>query len=163
MPSQLMKLSTDAINSNGIFDPRYTCDLDNSSPELRWENIPPGTAGYALIAEDRDAPQGIFTHWIIYNIPGDIHHLPAGIPPQELLPKGIRQGINSFGKLGYSGPCPPSGDRAHRYFFRLFALNQLPEIEHRVQREALLNVLKPYILATVDFVGLYQRVIQRAG
>jgi Raf kinase inhibitor-like YbhB/YbcL family protein len=111
----LFTISTDAIDDRGIFDPRYTCDQDNSSPELRWQDVPPGTAGFALIAEDLDAPSGIFAHWVIYNIPPELLHLPAGIPPQESLPNGIRQGLNSFGKLGYSGPCPPARDRAHRY------------------------------------------------
>src|SRR5690348_5845703 len=113
-------LNTDALDRNGFFDPRYTCDADNSSPELRWSVIP-GAAAYALLAEDvsLDDP---FAHWVVYRIPAAVHHLPAGIPNQERLPNGICQGINSLGKLGYAGPCPPSGDRPHRYIFRLYSL-----------------------------------------
>lgn len=156
-------LTTDSISENGNIDPRYTCDLDNSSPELHWENIPPGTAGFALIAEDQDSPKGPFTHWLIYNISANIHHLPAGIPPQDSLPNGIRQGMNSFGKLGYGGPCPPPQDQAHRYVFRIIALNHLPSLPPRLQRDHLLRAIQPYILATATVTGLYQRTIQRAG
>ncbi len=120
----MMNLMTDAIRPNGYFDSRYTCDIDNSSPEIRWEHPPEGTAAFALIAEDPDAPHGLFTHWVIHNIPAEVRHLPAGIPPQEALPNGIHQGANSYGKLGYAGPCPPPGDRAHRYLFKLYALTR---------------------------------------
>jgi Raf kinase inhibitor-like YbhB/YbcL family protein len=161
-PSPL-KLSTDAIDEQGLFDSRYTCDLDNSSPELRWENVPEDTTGFALIAEDLDASIPVFTHWVVYNIPGKVHHLPAGIPPQESLPNGIRQGINGLGKLGYAGPCPPIGDRIHRYRFRLYALNRLPEIPQRVQKEDLLRTIDPYLIATAEIIGKYRRVLQRAG
>src|SRR5690349_20194258 len=126
-----MRLSTDAIDSNGFFDPRYTCDADNSSPELRWDDPPQGTAGFALIADDPDAPGGTFTHWVVYNIPAKVAHLPTGIPPQDTLPNGIRQGTNGQQKLGYAGPCPPPGDAPHRYRFRLYALKALPELPQR--------------------------------
>lgn len=160
---QTMSISTDAIDENGSIDPRYTCDLDNSSPELRWKNAPPNTKGFALLVEDMDAPEGIFTHWIIYNIPVSISHLPAGIPPQDSLPNGIRQGINGFGRLGYSGPCPPLEDKAHRYFFTLYSLSYLPELPRRIQRDELVKVIQPYTLAMANMIGIYQRVIQRAG
>src|ERR1700761_1188540 len=130
-------LETDAIQDNGFFDPRYTCDIDNSSPELRWSNPPSGTVGYALIAEDLDHPKQM-AHWVIFNIPVVVQHLPAGIPPQESLPNGIRQGLNGWGKLGYSGPCPPQHSHPHSYVFRLYALSKLPEISHRPTRDELI-------------------------
>lgn len=158
-----MSLSTDAIDSSGFFDPRYTCDLDNSSPELRWENPPPEAAGFALLVEDPDAPHGLFTHWVVYHIPASIHHLPAGVPAQETLPNGIKQGINSFGKLGYGGPCPPIGHGVHRYIFRLYALRSLPDIPSRVSREQMLSAIEPYVMSTAELMGRYQRVVQKAG
>lgn len=158
-----LSLATDALGADGLFDPRYTCDIDNSSPELRWDSTPEGTSSFVLIAEDVDAPSGVFTHWVVYNIPSDVHHLPAGIPPQEALPNGIKQGINSFGKLGYSGPCPPLQDRPHRYYFRLIALGQTPTIPPRVKREDLLAIIEPYIIGTAHVMGRYQRVVQKAG
>jgi Raf kinase inhibitor-like YbhB/YbcL family protein len=158
-----MKITTDAIDSRGFFDPRYTGDFDNSSPELRWDDAPDGTKCFALIAEDPDAPKGLFTHWVIYNIPAQIRHLPAGIPAQETLPNGIRQGVNSFGKLGYGGPHPPAGDKPHRYYFRLYALREQPEFTPRATREQLLELIEPYVITTAELMGRYQRLLQRAG
>ncbi len=163
VPPHRLLLTTDALHSNGFFDPRYTCDYDNSSPELRWQGPSEITRGFVLIAEDPDAPHGLFTHWVVYNIPAHVHHLPAGIPAQESLPNGIRQGTNSFGKLGYAGPCPPVGDRAHRYFFRLYALRELPEIPSRAKREQVIEVIMPFIHSTAEVMGRYQRHMQKVG
>ena len=158
-----MELYTDAVEGNGYFDSRYTCDLDNSSPELRWKEIPDGAVCFAMLAEDPDAPKGVFTHWVIFNIPVSVHHLPAGIPAQESLPNGIRQGLNSAGKLGYAGPCPPLGDKPHRYTFRLFALRAFPEIPHRASREQLLEAINSVIITTAEVTGRYQRAMLKAG
>ena len=158
-----MEITTDAFDRGGFFDPRYTCDFDNSSPELRWKNVPEEAKCFVLIAEDPDASKGTFTHWVVYNIPAHVHHLPAGIPAQETLPNGIRQGLNGFGKLGYGGPCPPAGDRAHRYVFKLFALRDLPEIPSRANREQVLSIIDPFIIHVSELVGRYQRAIQKAG
>jgi Raf kinase inhibitor-like YbhB/YbcL family protein len=158
-----MQLTTDALDSRGYLDPRYTDDFDNSSPELRWEGVPPATQCLALICEDPDAPQGVFTHWVIYNIPAQIHHLPAGIPAQEALPNGIRQGNNSYGKLGYSGPNPPLGNPAHRYYFKLYALRERPEIPARATSEQIRKAMAPYILDSAELMGRYGRTIQKAG
>ncbi len=157
-------LNTDAIDEKGFFDPRYTCDIDNSSPELRWQGEPEGTAGFALIAESMDISQGGFVHWVVYNIPNDVHHLPTGIPPQDALPNGIRQGLNGYNKLGYSGPCPPKNSRPQRYLIRLFALKELPDPPVRAKADQLLKLIDGLVLATADITGLYQRVmIERAG
>lgn len=161
-----MRLLTDSFDPNGFVDPRYTCDVDNSSPELRWDEIPEGTAGFAAVVEDPDAksPSGEpFAHWVVYGIPLEIHHLPAGIPPQDTLPNGIRQGLNGFGKLGYSGPCPPHGSKSHRYIFRVYALRAMPEIPSRAPREQLLSIIAPFVISTGEIMGKYARVIQRAG
>ena len=155
-------IETDAIQNNGFFDPRYTCDIDNSSPHLRWSNPPEGTVGYALLAEDLDHPKQI-SHWVIFNIPVVVQHLPAGIPPQEALPNGIRQGLNGWGKLGYAGPCPPPGNTIHRYRLRLLALRALPEIRQRLNREELLQAIEPFIIETATIEGRYQRMMQIAG
>jgi Raf kinase inhibitor-like YbhB/YbcL family protein len=156
------EIYTDAILDNGFFDPRYTCDVDNSSPELRWRDPPSDIAGFAIIAEDLDHPQS-FAHWVVFNIPPTIQHLPTGIPPQEILPNGIRQGLNGFGKLGYSGPCPPNHSKAHQYVFRLFALRAFPETVQRPTRDELLKAIAPYVAATVEVRGRYQRSMQIAG
>ena len=155
------RIWTDAIDDRGFFDPRYTCDVDNSSPELRWENSPEETAGFAIICE---TIEGGFVHWMVFHIPAEVHHVPAGIPPQDSLPNGIRQGLNGYGKLGYSGPCPPKDAPPQRYRIRLFALHALMEPPVRPNREQLLALIEPYVIQSVEIVGLYQRVmIERAG
>ena len=158
-----MELSTDAIQVNGEIDSRYTCDLDDSSPELRWSRAPEGTESFVLIVEDPDAAFGVFTHWLIYNIPAHIHHLPAGIPSQEIMPNGICQGVNSFGRLGYSGPCPPLGTGPHHYHFKLYALKKGPIIRSRIKRDELFREISGSILSMTEVVGTYQRMVMKAG
>jgi Raf kinase inhibitor-like YbhB/YbcL family protein len=156
-----MKLWTDAIDLAGNFDPRYTCDVDNSSPELRWTEIPEGTHSFALIAEEL-SPGG-FVHWVVYQIPPHVLHLPAGIPPQDILPNGIRQGLNGSGKLGYSGPCPPRGAvQPMASVLTLYALDQPVETESRLRREQLLSLIQGHILAQAELRGRYFRQIERA-
>jgi Raf kinase inhibitor-like YbhB/YbcL family protein len=157
-----LELFTDSINEKGFFDPRYTCDIDNSSPELRWSEPPQNTAGFALVFEDLNTPKK-FAHWVVYNIPADVRHLPTGIPPQETLPNGIRQGLNTWGKLGYAGPCPPPHADPHAYVFRLFALTSLPVFDHRPTSDELLRVITPLVLEEAQFKGRYQRMIQAAS
>jgi Raf kinase inhibitor-like YbhB/YbcL family protein len=157
-----MQITTDSIDEKGYFDPRYTCDFDNSSPELRWSDVPSDAVGFVLVAEDPDSPKTQnFAHWVVYNIPPHVHHLPAGIPAQETLPNGIRQGVNGFGKLGYGGPCPPLGDPAHRYIFKLYALKELPPIPGRATRSQVLEAIFPFVIAKAEFMGRYQRAMQQ--
>src|SRR5438046_2963383 len=116
-----MQLSSDAFRQGSTIPEQYTCKGKNISPALEWAGIPEGTKSFALIAEDPDAPIGTYTHWVAYNIPADRQNLPAGLPPASRA-EGIMQGKNDFGVVGYGGPCPPMGDKDHRYIFRLFAL-----------------------------------------
>ena len=143
MPFQL---KTDARDPQGFLDPRYTCDAG-----------PP----YALFLEDPDARSGIFTHWLIYQIPKTLHHLPAGIPPQESLPNGIRQGVNDFGKLGYGSPCPPRGDAPHRYIFKLYSLDFVPPHIARCTRDELFAVMGTHILAIAELTAFYREMASR--
>ncbi|OFZ55786.1 MAG: hypothetical protein A2428_18020 [Bdellovibrionales bacterium RIFOXYC1_FULL_54_43] len=161
-----MQLTTDALDEHGFFDPRYTCEFDNSSPELRWENPPEGTSLFAMLAEDLDSVKNDkpFSHWVIFDIPGHIRHLPAGIPPQDALPNGIRQGVNSLGKLGYTGPCPPLQDRPHRYVFRLFALRAgIATIPNRATADQLLEAIQPFTIETAEVRGSYERAVRKVG
>lgn len=141
---------------------RYTCDLDNSSPELRWSGIPDGTTSLALIVRDLDAPGGTFCHWVVYQILPHMRHLPAGIPAQELLPNGIRQGLNSTGRLGYLGPCPPVGDPPHRYVFELLALDgPLPATERRPTGHGLEALVHDRIIGRAVLEASYRRYARR--
>lgn len=171
-PASESGLSSDALDPRGFMDPRYTCDLDNSSPEIRWHLTETGATlplvkGFALIADDLDGPKTaespLYVHWLVYNIPANIRHLPAGIPAQETLPNGIRQGINSLGKLGYTGPCPPMRGGAHQYRFRLFLLRQQPDMPPRMTCMQLLAEIEPQIISSRELVCRYARTLARAG
>jgi len=157
---------TDAVDPQSReIEARYTCDLDNSSPEIRWDQLPEGTTSLALILRDLDVPgarEGSFYHWVVYQIAPHLRHLPAGIPAQELLPNGIRQGLNSTGRLGYIGPCPPQGDPSHHYVFELFALaGPLPSFEKRPTGPQLIEAIHPHILGRAVCDATYQRYARR--
>ena len=97
----------------------FTCDGAGKAPQVSWSDPPDGTKSYALIVHDPDAPDKDFVHWLLADIPGDASEIAEGSNVPEF---GV-SGKNDFGKLGYGGPCPPPGDRAHRYFFELCALD----------------------------------------
>lgn len=158
-----MNFMTDALDRHGFIDPRYTCDLDNSSPEFRWDQAPEGTAAFVLLMHDPDAPSPPFYHWVVYRIPATLRHLPAGIPPQEQLPNGIRQGQNSFGKLGYAGPCPPRQSEGHRYIIELLALSLDIDLPPRLTGAGLLEAARPFLLGRAELIGRYRRQRLHAG
>lgn len=113
---------------------KYTCDGENCSPPLTWEDPPSGTVSFVLIVRDPDAPKGTFTHWLLYNLPADSRQLSERISDQAILPDGSRQGKNDFGQVGFGGPCPPDG--THRYFFKLYALDQMLDIAPGADRKS---------------------------
>ena len=103
----------------------FGCDGANVSPSLAWKNAPAGTKSFGVTVYDPDAPTGSgWWHWIVFNIPADVTSLPAGVgnPASGQTPKGAVQSKSDFGKPGYGGPCPPQGDKPHRYIFTLWAL-----------------------------------------
>lgn len=133
---------------------RYTCDGWNMSPPLMWTHLPDETKSLALIIEDPDAPQKSWTHWVVYNISPSVHSLAEGIPAKD-LPHGCLQGKNDWGKIGYGGPCPPSG--MHRYFHHLYALNcVLPDLNNP-NKAILENEMRGHVIAKTVLTGLYQR------
>src|SRR5215210_4881542 len=98
---------------------QFTCDGANISPPLTWTGVPQEARSLALLTNDPDAPNGTFTHWVLFNLPRDIDGLPDDVPADENLDNGARQCTNSFKNIGYGGPCPPEGHGSHRYFFRV--------------------------------------------
>jgi Raf kinase inhibitor-like YbhB/YbcL family protein len=109
----------------------FGCQGANISPELRWENPPKDTKSFAVTVYDPDAPTGSgWWHWVIFNIPPSVHSLPrdAGKPDGGKAPEGSVQSMTDFAQPGYGGPCPPPGDKPHRYIFTVYALkvDQLP-------------------------------------
>ena len=135
---------------------KYTCQGQDISPQLAWSGLPTGTKSLALIMDDPDAPGGVFTHWVLFNIPPDSHELPEAVPVQARLSSGALQGNNDFGKIGYGGPCPPPG-RAHRYQFILYAIDRTLDLQAGASKEQLLNAMQGHILAQAQLTGTYQR------
>ncbi|MEM3669604.1 MAG: YbhB/YbcL family Raf kinase inhibitor-like protein [Nitrososphaerota archaeon] len=149
-------LSSKEFSDGQVIPTKYTCDGLDVSPPLQWEGYPPDTKSFVLIMEDLDAPAGIFTHWLIYNIPGNIDRLEEGVVKIEKLPNGIMQGINDFKEVGYGGPCPPPG-KPHRYIFRMYALDELLDLKPRLSKQELLNSIKNHIIGTAELSGIYSR------
>ncbi len=140
----------------------YTCKGKNISPEIHWKGAPPKTQSFVLIVEDPDAPMQVWTHWLIYNIPikkggPDIntYELTEGYPRDEVGGGGILQGLNDFRKIGYDGPCPPSG--VHRYYFKLYALDSLLAVGAGLTKEQLLTAMKGHVLAQTQLVGTFSK------
>ncbi len=132
---------------------KYTCDGENISPPLTWDDPPPEAQSFALIVRDRDAPGGVFTHWVLYNLPADKRELPAGLPRQESLPEGIHQGKNDFDQVGFGGPCPPQG--THRYFFKLYALDASLDVAPGAPEADVLRAMQDHTLTSAELMGLY--------
>ena len=128
------------------------CGGSGISPELHWNAAPPGTRSFALILHDPDAPApGGFYHWVLYDLPSSTTELPANSKVA-----GHRAGRNSFGTIGYGGPCPPPGP-AHHYHFTLYALNVQIDSPQPLTAEQLQARMRSHILAHAELVGLFQR------
>jgi Raf kinase inhibitor-like YbhB/YbcL family protein len=143
-------LSSSAFEDNGTIPSLYTCDGDNISPPLTMTGVPANAIGLALIVDDIDAPRGIFTHWTIWNILPDTSQFSAG----ENI--NFPQGVTSTGKSGYHGPCPPSGP-VHRYYFKLYALDSLLNLDERTTKTDLEQSMRGHILAQAVLIGKYSR------
>jgi Raf kinase inhibitor-like YbhB/YbcL family protein len=152
-----MKVTSTAFEVGGMLPPRFTCDSKGISPPLKWSEVPDGTQSFALICEDPDAPGGTFTHWLLYNLSAGSRDLGEGIPNDEVLSIGARQGTNSFGDVGYGGACPPQGDREHRYVFKLYALDADLALEPGAKKDQLLEAIRDHVLAETQLIGRYKR------
>jgi Raf kinase inhibitor-like YbhB/YbcL family protein len=149
-------LASPAFREGEPIPKQYTGDGKDLSPPMTWPDAPGGTQSFALICEDPDAPRKTWVHWVVYNIPAARRELAAELPKEARLADGSSQGVNDFGKVGYGGPAPPPG-KPHRYFFRLFALDQrLPEKTH-VTRDRLMAEMNGHILAEGQLIGTYGR------
>ena len=134
---------------------KYTCKGEDISPPLTWEGQPEGVVSYVLIVDDPDAPRGTFTHWVLYNIPGSLTSLPENVPKKSVTDYGL-QGRNSFGRIGYGGPCPPPG-KPHRYIFKLYALDVKLNLEAGATKKQVLKAMEGHIISQTTLIGLYGR------
>ena len=144
-----MKITSSAFQESANIPRQFTCDGSDTSPPLQIADIPSGAKSLALIVDDPDAPNGLFTHWMVWNIPPQ-----AGAIAEGSTPKGV-QGTNDFGKSGYGGPCPPSG--AHRYYFKVFALDRELDLPFGAKRGQVDAAMKGHIVAQGELMGRYSR------
>ena len=151
-----MQLTAHAFKSGTNIPERFTCDGTNLSPALTWSAPPEGTQSFALIVDDPDAPGRTWVHWVLYDLPATERELPEGIAHKGMLPSGARQGRNDFGKTGYGGPCPPPGP-AHRYFFRLYALDTELGLQAGLTRAQIDQAMRGHVVADVELMGQYRR------
>jgi len=144
-----MKILSPAFQNNQTIPTIYTCDGENFNPPLVFQQIPEGIQSLVLIVDDPDAPTGTWTHWIIFNISPNTAKI-----NENSVPEGALQGKNDFGNTEYGGPCPPVG--AHRYFFKLFALDTTINLKEGAIRKDIEKEMENHILAEEQLVGTYQ-------
>jgi len=151
-------LSSTAFKDGGRIPRKYTCDGEDVSPPLSWTTPPAKTAELALVCDDPDAPRGTFVHWVLYGLPATTTSLPEAVPTTETLPtlSGAKQGRNSAGRIGYMGPCPPSGP-PHHYHFILYALDAKLELKPGATEKELRAAMEGHVLGQAELVGLYSR------
>ncbi|CEG59725.1 YbhB/YbcL family Raf kinase inhibitor-like protein [Legionella micdadei] len=146
-----LSLESTAFISNTMIPSQYTCDGLDSSPPLAWQDSSAQTRSYVLIVDDPDAPGGTWDHWVLFNIPAAVKQLPEG----SVKPEGALDGKNSWGSLGYRGPCPPSG--VHHYHFKLYALDSTLNLPSGVGKQAVMQAMKGHILGSTELIGLYRK------
>ena len=150
-----IKLTSRAFAEGRLIPQKYTCEGLNISPPLAWTSGPSRTQSFVIIMEDPDAPAGTWVHWVLFDLPPTIHNLPEGIPALRKLANAEKHGMNSFKKLGYGGPCPPSG--THRYIFKIYALDEMLKLEPGLAKEELFWAMDGHILAEGQLTGKYKK------
>lgn len=148
-------ITSDAFAEGEEIPRVFTCDGEDRSPALAWNGVPAGTRSLALICSDPDAPRGTWIHWVIYNLRPESTGIPENVPARAHASDGGTQGMNDFGKVGYGGPCPPSG--VHRYEFTIHALDLPPSLEEGLDARGLRERIRGHTLATATLTGRYGR------
>jgi Raf kinase inhibitor-like YbhB/YbcL family protein len=144
-----LKVTSSAFQEGGNIPSKFTCDGSDTSPSLQITGVPSEAKSLVLIADDPDAPGGLFTHWLVWNIPSQTNSIAEGSAPNGV------QGANDFGKSGYRGPCPPAG--VHRYSFKIFALDRELELRSGAKRSQVNAAMKGHVIAQGELVGRYSR------
>ena len=144
-----MKITSSAFQEGGNIPSKFTCDGSDTSPPLQITDVPSEAKSLVLIADDPDAPSGLFTHWLVWNIPPQTNSIAEGTAP-----KGVH-GTNDFGKSGYGGPCPPPG--THRYSFKIFALDRELDLSSAAKRSQVDAAMKGHVIAQGELIGRYVR------
>jgi len=135
---------------------KYTGQGEDISPDLSWRDTPDGVVSFALVCDDPDAPAGTWVHWTMWNIPATSTKLAQGVPAKASLSDGSVQGVTSAGTSGYHGPMPPRGN-AHRYYFRVYALDTMLSLPASASRAQLDAAMRGHVLSQGQLMGTYQR------
>ena len=151
-----MQLTSPAFAEGEPIPPKYGANGDNKSPPLKWNEVPQGVKSFALIVDDPDAPSKTWVHWVIWNLPADTRELAEGAAGPT-LPDGAKQGKNDAGGVGYGGPAPPPG-KAHRYFFKLYALDTTLDLKAgEATRQDLEQAMKGHVVGHGQLMGTFQK------
>jgi Raf kinase inhibitor-like YbhB/YbcL family protein len=150
-----MEITSSSFKQEDMIPAKYTCDGQNISPPLAWSGTPKETKSFALICDDPDAPAGTWVHWVIFDIPANVNFLPEKVSKQEEIAGLGKKGKNSSRRYGYDGPCPTGG--THRYYFKLYALDTMLNLNAGLSKEDLLKAMKGHILAEAQLMGRYKR------
>jgi len=146
-----LKLTSPVFENNSPLPPRYTCDGENINPPLSIKNVPRKAKSLALLLDDQDAPRGSYVHWIVWNIDPETKDI-----KEDSVPADAVEGTNDFKKRNYGGPCPPT--RAHRYVFKLYALDIRLNLEASSTKAALEKAMKGHILLQTQLLTSYKKV-----
>ena len=149
-----LQLVSSAFSEGGQIPPQYTCDGKDASPPLSWSGVPEGARSLALVCDDPDASK-TWVHWVIFDLPPAAKGLPEAVATRAEVAGGGAQGTNDFRKVGYGGPCPPSG--THRYFFKLYALDKELKLSSKATKADLERAMKGHVLAEAALMGRYAR------
>lgn len=147
-----MKIKSPVFEESGLIPLKYTCDGDNINPPLEISGVPENAKSLALIMDDPDSKAGNWIHWMVWNIDPQTKEI-----SEHSVPGGATEGINSFGKTGYGGPCPHSGE--HHYRFKLYALSSTFQFPAKTGKDRIEKKLADYILDQAVTVGIYKRLI----
>lgn len=154
--SRQMQLTSTAFKNMQPIPRDYTCDGKNISPPLSWSGAPTGTKSFVLIIDDPDAPGGTWTHWVVFNLPGDVSELAEDAAKSQFASGGAKEGLNDFKHVGYGGPCPPAG-KPHRYMFKLYALDTMLGLKSGASKKEVESAMAKHILGQGELIGTYQR------
>jgi len=150
-----IKLVSRAFTEGQTIPRQYTCDGINISPPLEWTGLPKSAKTITIIADDPDAPAGTWVHWVIYNLPADTLGMVENVPATEDVAGGGLQGKNDFQKIGYGGPCPPSG--THRYFFKIYALDGELPLKAGATKSEVEKASEGHIVGQAQLMGTYRK------
>lgn len=147
-----IRLFSPILQPGSTIPRQFTCSGQNLSPPLSWTGVPPGAAELAIVIRDLDAPGGVFVHWVALGLDPHSTGIAAGA-----VPPGVRQARNGFGTVGYTGPCPPPGDRAHRYATTVYALGRADGLPNGVDSNTALATINQSSIAQGNLQATFAR------